>query len=255
MAGTPAPDSRLLEGSHAAGRLAVEMVAADRRPSEVFTRGSFLNAIVALAAVGGSTNAVVHLLAIAGRLGVELTQDDFDRTGADVPLLVNLQPAGTFLMEDFHRAGGLLAVLRQVEDLLDPDAITVTGRPLVELRRRGRDLGPRGHPPTRRAVPAARRHRRAARQPGADRCGDQAGRSDTRVAPAPRTQPWSSTRSRTCTPASTIRTWTWMPTPCSCSGGAARAATPACPRWPTCRCRRSCSRPASATWCGSATAG
>jgi dihydroxy-acid dehydratase len=131
MAGTPAPDSRLLEGSHEAGRLAVEMVAAERRPSEVFSRGSFLNAIVALAAVGGSTNAVVHLLAIAGRLGVELTQDDFDRTGADVPLLVNLQPAGTFLMEDFHRAGGLLAVLRQVEDLLDPDAITVTGRPLV----------------------------------------------------------------------------------------------------------------------------
>jgi dihydroxy-acid dehydratase len=74
---------------------------------------------------------MVHLLAIAGRLGVELSQDDFDRTGADVPLLVNLQPAGTFLMEDFHRAGGLLAVLRQVEDLLDPEAITVTGRPLV----------------------------------------------------------------------------------------------------------------------------
>src|SRR3954464_1584691 len=73
MAGTPAPDSRLLEGAHEAGRLAVEMVAADRRPSTVFSRGSFLNAIVALAAVGGSTNAVVHLLAIAGRLGVELT--------------------------------------------------------------------------------------------------------------------------------------------------------------------------------------
>jgi dihydroxy-acid dehydratase len=107
------------------------MVAADRRPSEVFSRGSFLNAIVALAAVGGSTNAVVHLLAIAGRLGVELSQDDFDATGADVPLLVNLQPAGSFLMEDFHRAGGLLAVLRQVEDLLDPTALTVTGRPLV----------------------------------------------------------------------------------------------------------------------------
>jgi dihydroxy-acid dehydratase len=131
MAGTPAPDSRLLEGAHAAGRLAVEMVAADRRPSEVFGRASFLNAIVALAAVGGSTNAVVHLLAIAGRLGVDLTLDDFDRTGADVPLLVNLQPAGAFLMEDFHRAGGLLAVLREVEDLLDPGAITVTGRPLV----------------------------------------------------------------------------------------------------------------------------
>jgi dihydroxy-acid dehydratase len=131
MAGTPAPDSRLLEGAHEAGRLAVEMVAADRRPSAVFGRASFLNAIVALAAVGGSTNAVVHLLAIAGRLGVDLTLDDFDHTGADVPLLVNLQPAGAFLMEDFHRAGGLLAVLREVEDLLDPEAITVTGRPLV----------------------------------------------------------------------------------------------------------------------------
>src|SRR4051795_3944714 len=132
MAGTPAPDSRLLEGSHEAGRLAVEMVAAERRPSEVFSRGSFLNAIVALAAVGGSTNAVVHLLAIAGRLGVELSQDDFDRTGADVPLLVNLQPAGRFLMDDLFRAGGLHAVLREVSDLLDPTALTVTGKPLVD---------------------------------------------------------------------------------------------------------------------------
>ena len=82
VAGTPAPDSRLLEAAHATGRLAVELVAADRRPSTVLTRGSFLNAIVALAAIGGSTNAVVHLLAIAGRLGVELTLDDFDRIGS-----------------------------------------------------------------------------------------------------------------------------------------------------------------------------
>jgi dihydroxy-acid dehydratase len=91
-----------------------------------------LNAIVALAALGGSTNAVVHLLAIAGRLGVELTQDDFDRTGSTVPLLVDLQPAGRFLMDDLYRAGGLHAVLHQIRDLLDPKAITVTGRPLVD---------------------------------------------------------------------------------------------------------------------------
>lgn len=132
LAGTPAPDSRLLEAAHETGRLAVELVRLDRRPSTFLTRGSFHNAIVALAAIGGSTNAVVHLLAIAGRLGVELTIDDFDSIGADVPLLVNLQPAGRYLMDDFHRAGGFLAVLREVRDLLDPDALTVTGQPLVD---------------------------------------------------------------------------------------------------------------------------
>ncbi|WP_433381511.1 dihydroxy-acid dehydratase [Actinoplanes sp. CA-142083] len=131
IAGTPAPDSRLLEAAHATGVLAVGLVDAERRPSQVMTRASFLNAIVALAALGGSTNAVVHLLAIAGRLGVELTQDDFDRVGSGVPLLVDLQPAGRFLMDDLYRAGGLHAVLREVRDLLDPAAMTVTGRPLV----------------------------------------------------------------------------------------------------------------------------
>src|SRR4051794_36624170 len=132
VAGTPAPDSRLLVAAHRTGRLAVELVASDRRPSTVLTRGSFHNAIVALAAIGGSTNAVVHLLAIAGRLGIELTIDDFDRIGSRVPVLVDLLPAGRFLMDDFHRAGGLPAVLREVRDLLDPTALTVTGRPLVD---------------------------------------------------------------------------------------------------------------------------
>jgi dihydroxy-acid dehydratase len=131
-AGLPAPDSRLLAQAHATGKLAVEMVQAERRPSQVLTEASFRNAIVALAALGGSTNAVVHLLAIAGRLGIPLTLDDFDRIGSDVPLLVNLQPAGQFLMEDFHRAGGLLAVLREVRDLLDPAGLTVTGQPLTD---------------------------------------------------------------------------------------------------------------------------
>ncbi len=132
VAGTPAPDSRLLEAAHGTGRLAVEMVRRDRRPSTVLSRASFHNAIVALAAIGGSTNAVVHLLAVAGRLGVELTLDDFDRIGSRVPVLVDLQPAGRFLMDDLHRAGGLLAVLHEVRDLLDPSALTVTGRPLVD---------------------------------------------------------------------------------------------------------------------------
>ncbi|MDX6228191.1 MAG: hypothetical protein QOI76_1581 [Frankiales bacterium] len=132
IAGTPAPDSRLLEQAHASGRLAVDLVLQDRRPSAVMTRPSFLNAIVALAAVGGSTNAVLHLLAVAGRLGVELTLADFDRTGAGVPLLLDLQPAGQFLMDDLLRAGGLPAAMAEVADLLDPTAICVTGRPYVE---------------------------------------------------------------------------------------------------------------------------
>lgn len=132
VAGLPAPDSRLLEAAHDTGRLAVSLVHDVRRPSEVMTRASFHNAIVALAATGGSTNAVVHLLAIAGRLGVELTQSDFDAIGSDIPLLVDLQPAGRFLMEDFHRAGGLSATLAQVRDLLDADAITVTGSRFID---------------------------------------------------------------------------------------------------------------------------
>jgi dihydroxy-acid dehydratase len=132
LAGTPAPDSRLLEASHETGKLAVQLVERDFKPSNFLTKASFHNAIVALAAIGGSTNAVVHLLAIAGRLGIDLTVDDFDRIGAEVPLLVNLQPSGRYLMDDFQRAGGFQAVLREVRDLLDPTALTIDGRPLVD---------------------------------------------------------------------------------------------------------------------------
>ena len=131
-AGTPAADSRLLESAHAAGVLAVELARQDRRISQVVTAASLRNAVVTLGAIGGSTNGIVHLLAIAGRLGLDVDLDDIDRIGRDVPFLVNLQPAGEFLMEDLFRAGGLLAVLNEVADLLDPSAITVTGRPLVE---------------------------------------------------------------------------------------------------------------------------
>ena len=132
VAGTPAPDSRLLQSAQETGRLIVQMIKDDRKPSDVMTKGSFINAIVSLAGIGGSTNAVVHLLAIAGRLGIKLTLDDFDKIGSNVPLLANLQPAGTHLMEDFFRAGGLLALLKELKDLLDPKAITVTGKPLVD---------------------------------------------------------------------------------------------------------------------------
>lgn len=131
VAGTPAPDSRLLQASHESGRRIVAMVKEDLKPSDVMTRASFENAILTLAAIGGSTNAVVHLLAIAGRLGVELSLDDFDRIGSRIPLLVNLQPSGKFLMEDFHRAGGLAAVFAELGNALNSKAMTVTGKSIT----------------------------------------------------------------------------------------------------------------------------
>lgn len=131
-AGTPAVDSRLLQAAHESGIRIVDMVSEDLKPTDIMTIGSFTNAIVALGAIGGSTNAVVHLLAIAGRLGIKLTLDDFDRVGSRIPLLVNLQPAGEYLMEDLFRAGGLAAVMKEVEKHLDRSAITVTGKPYVD---------------------------------------------------------------------------------------------------------------------------
>ena len=131
VAGIPAADSRLLQAAHNSGRYIVEMVTKNLTPSDVMTKASFENAILTLASIGGSTNAVVHLLAIAGRLGVTLTLDDFDRIGSRTPLLVNLQPSGKYLMEDFYRAGGLSAVFNQLINLLNPKAITVTGKSLT----------------------------------------------------------------------------------------------------------------------------
>lgn len=132
FAGTPAADSRLLALSHETGRQIVEMIHADRRPSQIMVKESFINAIIAVAAVGGSTNSVVHMLAIAGRLGVQLTLEDFDRAGRDVPLLANLQPSGKFLMDDLYRAGGLLALLGQISNRFSSAPITVTGKPLTD---------------------------------------------------------------------------------------------------------------------------
>ena len=131
VAGIPAADSRLLQAAHNSGRHIVEMVTKNLTPSDVMTKASFENAILTLASIGGSTNAVVHLLAIAGRLGVTLTLEDFDRIGSRTPLLVNLQPSGKYLMEDFYRAGGLSAVFKQLTNLLNPKAITVTGKSLT----------------------------------------------------------------------------------------------------------------------------
>ncbi|GAA0520073.1 dihydroxy-acid dehydratase [Saccharopolyspora subtropica] len=128
----PAVDARRYAAAQQTGQRIVEMVQEDLKPSDILTREAFRNAIRANAAIGGSTNAVVHLIAIARRVGVELTIDDFDADTRDVPTLVNLQPSGTFLMEDFCYAGGLPAVLKELGDLVERSAITVTGRTMGE---------------------------------------------------------------------------------------------------------------------------
>ncbi|MBO0821352.1 MAG: dihydroxy-acid dehydratase, partial [Nocardiopsaceae bacterium] len=123
----PAVDARRYETAQRAGQLIVSHVIDDLRPSAIMTREAFENAIRVNAAIGGSTNAVIHLLAIAGRLGVPLALEDFDTLAADVPTLVNLMPSGKYLMEDFCYAGGLPAVMRELGGLLHGDAITVSG--------------------------------------------------------------------------------------------------------------------------------
>jgi dihydroxy-acid dehydratase len=128
-AAIPAADARRNTLAHLAGRRIVEMVREDLTIDKVLTRKAFENAIRTNGAIGGSTNAVIHLLALAGRLGVELTLDDWDRLGREVPCLVNLMPSGRYLMEDFYYAGGLPAVLRELGQagLLHKDALTVNG--------------------------------------------------------------------------------------------------------------------------------
>ncbi|MEV4129894.1 IlvD/Edd family dehydratase [Nocardia sp. NPDC049707] len=126
-ASIPAVDARRRVLARDAGARIVELVREDVRMSDILTREAFENAIRVNAAIGGSTNAVVHLLALAGRIEVELSLEDFDRNGATIPLLVNLMPAGDHLMEDLFEAGGLLAVMRELGDLLHQDAITVSG--------------------------------------------------------------------------------------------------------------------------------
>jgi dihydroxy-acid dehydratase len=127
-AAIPAVDSRKKVLAQLSGRRIVEMVKEDLRLSKILTRRAFENAIKVNAAVGGSTNFIIHLTAIAGRMGVPLELADFDRLGSGTPLLLNLMPSGKFLMEDFYYAGGLPVILNELKELLDMDATTVNGR-------------------------------------------------------------------------------------------------------------------------------
>ncbi|MBV8650490.1 MAG: dihydroxy-acid dehydratase, partial [Alphaproteobacteria bacterium] len=128
----PAVDSRRYVLAHLVGRRIVEMVRQDLKMSKVLKRENFENAIRVNGAIGGSTNAVIHLLAIAGRMGIDIKLDDWDRLGGDVPCLVNLMPSGKYLMEDFYYAGGIPAVIREIESFIHKDALTVNGKTIWE---------------------------------------------------------------------------------------------------------------------------
>jgi L-arabonate dehydrase len=129
-AAIPAVDSRRRVLARMAGRRIVAMVHEDLRLSKILTRDAFDNAIMVNGAIGGSTNAVVHLLAVAGRIGVKLSLDDWDRLGRGMPCLLNLMPSGEYLMEDFYYAGGLPVVIKEIGEYIHRDALTVNGRTL-----------------------------------------------------------------------------------------------------------------------------
>lgn len=133
-AAIPAPYRDRQECAYLTGKQIVEMVAADRKPSDILTRDAFINAIRVNSAIGGSTNAPIHLNALARHIGVELSIDDWPLYGLDIPLLVNLQPAGEYLGEDYYRAGGVPAVIAELmrEGLIVESALTVNGRTIGE---------------------------------------------------------------------------------------------------------------------------
>lgn len=131
-AAIPAVDSRKKVLAHLSGRRIVEMVKEDLKISKILTREAFENAIKVNAAVGGSTNFIIHLTAIAGRIGVDLNLEDFDDLGSTIPLLLNLMPSGKFLMEDFFYAGGLPVIINELKAHLHMDAMTVTGKSHAE---------------------------------------------------------------------------------------------------------------------------
>ncbi len=131
-AAIPAVDARRFQLAEASGRRIVAMAAEDLKPSQIMTREALENAIRTDMAIGGSTNAVVHLLALAGRLGIDLKLNDFDRISRQTPYIANIKPSGEFLMEDFYYAGGLPCVLKEILPLLHGAARTVSGKTLAE---------------------------------------------------------------------------------------------------------------------------
>src|SRR5665213_892118 len=133
-AAIPGPHRERGQISYETGRRIVDMVWEDLKPSDILTREAFENSIIVNSAIGGSTNAPIHINAIARHIGVELNMDDWEKVGHHVPLLVNMQPAGKYLGEEFHRAGGVPAVVHELmkHKLIHNGALTVNGKPIGE---------------------------------------------------------------------------------------------------------------------------
>ena len=179
-AAIPAADFRRKVLAQLAGRRIVDLVKDDVTIDKILTREAFENAIRVNAAIGGSTNAVLHLIALAGRLDVSLGLDDWDRLGRGVPTIVDLMPSGRFLMEDFYYAGGLPVVIKALGEngLLHRDALTVSGRTIWEDVAAARELRQPCHPLVRRSADGGGRRNGRARQSCAGRRGAEAVRRD-----------------------------------------------------------------------------
>ena len=246
-AAIPAPYRERGQMSYETGKRIVEMVHEDLKPSDIMTREAFENAIVVNSAIGGSTNAPIHLNAIARHLGVPLDNDDWQKLGHQIPLLVNLQPAGEYLGEDYHHAGGVPAVVAELMKAgLLPQSRRADRQRQVDRRQLPgrREPRPEGHPHGRRSAEAAcRLHQpqgQSVRQRDHEDQRDLAGvprplsvRTPTIPRPS-RARRWCSTGPRTTTPASTIRRSASTSTrSCSCAAPG-RSAIPARPRSSTC---------------------
>ena len=184
MSGVPAEDDRKQTAAEQAGELVMEVLSSDLKPSQIITRASLENAIAAIACSGGSTNGVLHLLAIAAEMGIELEIDDFDRISERTPLLCDLKPGGQFVAPDLYEAGGVPLVMSRLKEagLLHEDAITVTGRTVGEIADAARETaGQRVVRPLERPDQADRRSGDPARQPRAGGLRRQARRA--RAAP------------------------------------------------------------------------
>ena len=209
-AAIPGVDSRRKVMAQLTGRRIVQMVKDDLKPSDIMTKQAFENAIRTNAAIGGSTNAVIHLLAMAGRVGIDLSLDDWDRCGRDVPTIVNLMPSGKYLMEEFFYAGGLPVVLKRLGEagLLHKDALTVSGETMWDEVKDVVNWNEDVILPRREGADTIGRHRRVARQSraqgrGAEAVGRLAASDERIVAARSSSRTSTTTRPRSTTTIST----------------------------------------------------